>query len=264
MCPRLFWPHRIRVVREPFDLAVGVRFSVGLRDSSSVGRAPVCHTGGRLFESGLSHHLSVIKTHHFGVLICMCQNEKYRQEIMSQKWGKLTALEFAGYTKKHRRTLWKCLCDCGNEVIVRSDCLRSKRKESGSIKSCGCAGVHRIGSEAHGWVGHGEISGSKWTSLRLGAKSRKLAFDISIEYAWELFLKQNRRCALSNRELFFTERAKDAGSTASLDRIDSSKGYIEGNVQWLHQKVNVMKMAMTTEEFIGFCQDISRHHFPAS
>jgi hypothetical protein len=44
--------------------------------------------------------------------------------------------------------------------------------------------------------------------------------------------------------------------TASLDRIDSSKGYIIGNVQWAHKMVNRMKNDMPQEEFIEFCRDI--------
>lgn len=44
--------------------------------------------------------------------------------------------------------------------------------------------------------------------------------------------------------------------TASLDRIDSSKGYIEGNVQWVHKYVNVMKWDFSMEEFLDICRKI--------
>ena len=39
----------------------------------------------------------------------------------------------------------------------------------------------------------------------------------------------------------------------SLDRVDSSKGYIEGNVQWVHKMVNMSKQQYTQEEFIEMC-----------
>jgi len=48
--------------------------------------------------------------------------------------------------------------------------------------------------------------------------------------------------------------------TASLDRIDSSKGYIEGNVQWVHRKINMMKQSYTQEEFIELCQAVVRNN----
>jgi hypothetical protein len=50
----------------------------------------------------------------------------------------------------------------------------------------------------------------------------------------------------------FAYRVADP-SDASLDRIDSSKGYIDGNVQWVHKEVNEMKMQATQNEFIEYC-----------
>lgn len=186
------------------------------------------------------------------------QSQRYKNEILSRKWGKLTPIEFIGYTEKSKRTLWKCKCDCGTEVIVRSDCLRTA-KSSGSTKSCGCAGIQRRGKEAPTWLGVGDISGSKWASFRCGAKIRNLEFSISLEYAWDLFLRQNKKCALTNRDIFFSNNKSQIGSTASLDRIDSSRGYIEGNVQWVHFKINIMKMDMSTKEFISFCSEVVDH-----
>ena len=69
----------------------------------------------------------------------------------------------------------------------------------------------------------------------------------------ELFLKQNRKCALTGQSIFFAKTTREHDSkqtTASLDRIDSNNGYIEGNVQWVHKKLNMMKQAMPDQEFI--------------
>jgi hypothetical protein len=44
----------------------------------------------------------------------------------------------------------------------------------------------------------------------------------------------------------------------NIDRIDSNQGYIEGNIQWVHKDVNIMKMKMTDEKFIGWCHIISK------
>ena len=55
-----------------------------------------------------------------------------RLDLVGQKFNKLLVLESAG-TGSDRQSLWKCLCDCGNEVIVRGHQLTK-----GRTKSCGC------------------------------------------------------------------------------------------------------------------------------
>ena len=52
-------------------------------------------------------------------------------DLTGQKFGLLTVLEDVG--RKNNQVLWKCLCDCGNIVEIRSNNLRR-----GHTKSCGC------------------------------------------------------------------------------------------------------------------------------
>ena len=108
----------------------------------------------------------------------------------------------------------------------------------------------------------GDIHQSYLCLLRIRARNRKLAYNLSGEYLWELFLKQDRKCALSGQELFFPKawgvRSK-TDITASLDRIDSTKGYIVGNVQWVHKTINVMKMDMSDSEFINICKMVANN-----
>lgn len=54
-----------------------------------------------------------------------------RRDISGEKFGHLTAKEFA--YQKNRNTYWKCVCDCGNEKVVRLSHLLD-----GNAKSCGC------------------------------------------------------------------------------------------------------------------------------
>jgi hypothetical protein len=93
-------------------------------------------------------------------------------------------------------------------------------------------------------------------------KPRKIEYRLDNEYLWSLFLEQDKRCALSGVEINFfpnyTSRNKTK-QTASLDRIDNTKGYIKGNVQWVHKSVNLMKNKYNQQEFIQWCKLISRH-----
>jgi len=182
------------------------------------------------------------------------KNHKYRNEILNHRFGKLVAFEFAGQTQNNKRTLWKCRCDCGNEKIVRSDCLRQ-----GAVTSCGC-NANLTGSDSKGWKGFGEISSSLWSRIKIGASKRKLEFSITIEYIWDLFLKQNRKCALTGLDLGLGKKTKDfQARTASLDRIDSKKGYIKGNVQWVDKRINFMKQAFSQDEFVDLCKKVSNY-----
>ena len=77
----------------------------------------------------------------------------------------------------------------------------------------------------------------------------------------ELFLKQNKKCALTGIDIHFPETAKEhSKGTASLDRIDSSKPYNADNVQWVHKTVGMMKLAFTQTEFIEWCKLIARYN----
>lgn len=53
-------------------------------------------------------------------------------DLTNQKFGKLTAIK-QGPSVKGRGTAWICSCECGNEITVLTNSLRS-----GNTKSCGC------------------------------------------------------------------------------------------------------------------------------
>lgn len=101
-------------------------------------------------------------------------------------------------------------------------------------------------------VDYCSISPRRYSFLKASAKSRGIDIDVSPKYLFELFLKQDQKCAISNMEIFLD-------TSASLDRIDSSLGYIQGNVQWVHSTINVMKNNISDKEFIEQLTLISNH-----
>lgn len=107
------------------------------------------------------------------------------------------------------------------------------------------------------YTGFEEISGQYYGNIKRRAKQKDLEFNISLQYLWNLFIQQNRRCALSGLHLKF--HTKSAENTASLDRIDSNKGYIVGNVQWVHKNLNMMKLHFQQEYFVKMCGLVSEY-----
>ena len=188
-----------------------------------------------------------------------------KKDLTNQRFGKLLALEPIGLTR-HSGVVWKCLCDCGNETKVIAAKLIGNH-----TKSCGHLANHRIKKKTEVKAKSprviplcGEIWKSLWERYEKGAKKRNIDFSISIEYAWDLFLKQDRKCELSVVEIVFSKTpigSYNGANTASLDRIDSTKGYIEGNIQWIHKHLQFLKQATNNDEFINWCKLISlKHH----
>lgn len=119
------------------------------------------------------------------------------------------------------------------------------------------------------WQGHGDISGSYWCSVRNSAKTRGLSLDVGIEDAWAKWQEQGGRCALSGVSIHLVrirQRALDGleEQTASLDRIDSELGYVVGNIQWVHKRVQRMKMDTSDADFVYWCSLVAAHNLEAS
>lgn len=177
-----------------------------------------------------------------------------RKVLDGLRFGRLRVLE---WQKKNlpERSGYLCLCECGEKTVVPSVSLTS-----GRTKSCGCL-LHD-----QPWKGVGNLSGNYWFRCRRSAVKRGWEFEVDISQAWELFLKQEKRCALTGRLLhmeksYLNPRRKDIPKqTASFDRIDSTKGYVVGNVQWIHVDVNYMKQEMGEVEFVQTCEEIIKWH----
>jgi hypothetical protein len=85
-----------------------------------------------------------------------------------------------------------------------------------------------------------------------GAKTRDLRVDVSLQDLNDLWLLQNKSCALTGISLVQMD-------TASLDRIDSNLGYVLGNIQWVHKTLNKMKNDLPEAVFIAMCKAVAQH-----
>jgi hypothetical protein len=161
-------------------------------------------------------------------------------ETLESEWHEGNEKAFSAYGRtSHIKALWRC-SKCGHEWQA----TKSNRVSKGS----GCPKCRKQnfkGSSNPKWTGYGEISGKQWSGIR---RNSIQPFEITIEYAWELFLIQNRKCVFTGRELTV--------STASLDCIDLSKGYVEGNVRWIDKRLNNI---LPDETFIALCQEVAAY-----
>ena len=68
-----------------------------------------------------------------------------------------------------------------------------------------------------------------------------------------MLIEQDFKCALTG----FPIQAMNINNNASLDRIDSSRGYVEGNLQWVLAEVNMMKQHYSQNRFIEICKAVA-------
>lgn len=175
-----------------------------------------------------------------------------RTDLVGKNFGEWEVLS-SHSTSRSGATRYICQCSCGTEKDVFASHL-----VSGKSKSCGCKiPKHK---DRQQWTGYQDISGTQWAAIKSQARKTKtrqvLLFTITIEYMWELLKQQGFRCALSGVPISLSPRWKIPGS-ASVDRIDSSQGYVPGNVQWVHKDINLMKNRLNQDYFIKMCKQVA-------
>ncbi len=166
-------------------------------------------------------------------------------DITGQRFFRFIVIEFLG-RRNNGNSLWLCKCDCGRETQNDLSTLKE-----GKAKSCGkCQ-----------W--RGDMPQEFWTQLIKSAEKRNYEFNLTKDYIWSLFEQQNGICKLSGLPVGFGNRSiktnKKRTTTASLDRIDNNKGYIIGNVQWVHKDINKMRREFTIEYYKEMCQAVANY-----
>jgi hypothetical protein len=156
-----------------------------------------------------------------------------------QKIGKWTVIDNTVTIEREAKLL--CRCDCGRERKVSIYTI-----VKGTSTSCKiCQNENYSSMKNPNWKGIGHIPGSKI--------NKKWTPEFT-QYLSDMLEQQKFKCALTNLPISFDDK------TASPDRIDSKKGYIVGNVHWVHKDVNVMKNGYELDYFLKMCYIISKNN----
>lgn len=155
--------------------------------------------------------------------------------------NKTWSLEEDGFIKKNyvnKSALW-----LSNKLNKSESAVRSRLHVLGLCKT----GFSRR-------KGHAFIPAIIWNGILIRAKKSGHDVNIDCDYIYSLFLKQNCKCALTGWNITFSKNKKE--NTASVDRIDSYKGYIVGNIQITHKSVNKCKLNYHQKLFFEICKAV--------
>ena len=92
----------------------------------------------------------------------------------------------------------------------------------------------------------------------MASERKNLDLNLTLGYIVNLWFNQKAICAISGVPMVSpANRTKSKPNSGSLDRIDSQKGYVKGNVQWICLSLNFAKYKWTEKEFKNFLKIIS-------
>jgi len=135
---------------------------------------------------------------------------------VGQVFGRLRVLDRAG-TDQNKKVVWRCACECGNEVVVPSGSLAN-----GNTMSCGCYFLERV--TKHGGTNKGSYN--TWRAmmrrcyktqdkdyLRYGGKG------VTVDERWHDYAS------------FAADMGEPSGEE-TLDRINTYGNYEPNNCRW--------------------------------
>jgi hypothetical protein len=161
----------------------------------------------------------------------------------------------------------KLICPECNKTYIKSLRHHSEAQTKNRKLFCSreCSGSHsnKI-NELSPFRTH--INRARATTKKKKKKDDKFDdLNLTLEYLMELWEKQEGKCPYTGWKL---KNMKDTSRTsqlskspdrASLDRIDSSKGYVKGNVQFVSYMANCAKNEFTSAKLKHFCESMVKH-----
>ena len=178
--------------------------------------------------------------------------------------------------KNYGRKVGTCVCkNCGDEFEKPlTEINRNLKLDRPNFCSRSCVGktnIKNFGEKRFHLDDCNKIKryGDQYTMFKYHyrtivsrCRSKGIELDITIDdlkRQWEL---QNGICQFTGINLVLSSYSKinkDPIYNASLDRIDSSKGYIKGNIRWVSRAINWMKNSMNDDQVWVLCHLISEN-----
>lgn len=163
--------------------------------------------------------------------------------VIGQKYGEWEIIDNKPLIEKEAKILCKC-----TECNITERYVPAFQLVKGVSKRCSVCGYSNKGEKNPSWKGYDKIPKSKITRIIYGAKKRNIEFNVDISYLSELYNNQKGLCYYTKKPIKFSD------NSASLERIDSSLGYVTDNVVWVNKHLNIMKREIPFDDFLEICR----------
>jgi hypothetical protein len=189
-----------------------------------------------------------------------------RKDSIGKTFGHLTILEVFPNDKV------KCQCACGTLRLFNWRDIRR-----GRTKGCGCRrntpelralakdraiDLQKKGILKRGYIAKDAKCPFKYILRMLNRPNRKPC-NLEIEDLKKAWEKSGGACAYTKIKLILPIGSANPNPVisykmASIDRIDSSKGYIKGNIQYVSRNINYAKGILSHQEMLDFVDLIKK------
>jgi hypothetical protein len=168
--------------------------------------------------------------------------------------------------KMKKYKMGSCVCkNCGLEFEKPiTEIRRNEKLNRPNFCSRKCVGKNNIKNlknvkNKYKISNHSNNRNDLYTKFRYhfrNIQSRNKVVEITIEDLINRWEYQNGICEFTGVNLILSSYSKVQKNpiySASLDRIDSDKGYVVGNIRWVSRSINYMKNNMTDDMVWELC-----------
>lgn len=142
------------------------------------------------------------------------------RNLIGDRFGRLIVVAPA------RPRYWRCVCDCGAKVTVRSTALTT-----GNSKSCGCLRAEKMAETGKSYRTHGLSRTSEYRSWKALIHRCYTVKNNRYQYYGALGVTVCERWRHSF-ETFLADMGTRPTPTHSIDRVDPSGNYEPANCRW--------------------------------
>lgn len=177
--------------------------------------------------------------------------------LTCQLCGKSFERKLSEHTKNIKNNITKTFCGLSCSTKNRNDSMTNEYWQNQYKKQKKSFDIKR-----HSGNRLDEYSPFRFflNSGRASIKKHKHETDVDLEYLKNLWEEQKGICPYTKIKMILPRTTKESNlkslKKASLDRIDSSKGYIKGNVEFVCMVINLAKNNYTKKEMEEFITEI--------